>query len=148
MVGDGAARTCATPMTESLPHVPSGRPEAEGIDCFAEVIRHELRHREDFIEWWGSPKGPHALSQADWLRRDPDLDQVPTDVEDRLPGCRSGDPTRDNKYSCDARPQDDVPDVEMRAYYTGWQWPIGALDHQDWSCGGPSSKQFRSPRCE
>lgn len=148
LVGDGAARTCATPMTESLPHVPSGRPEAEGIDCFAEVIRHELRHRLDFIEWWGSPKGPMAVSKEEWSRRDPDLDQVPTDVEARLPGCLSGDPTRDNKYSCEARPQEDVPDVEMRAYYTGWKWPIGSLDHKDWSCGGPSSKQFAGPSCE
>ncbi|GMV22371.1 MAG: hypothetical protein AMXMBFR57_23200 [Acidimicrobiia bacterium] len=142
-----ASQLCAMPSEEAPPHAPSGRQMAEGIDCFAELLLHELQHRQDFIEWWGSPKGPFALSRLEWLARDHDLDLVPNVVEEGLPGCRSGLPTDENKYSCDARPFTGVPDAEIRAYYAGWRWPLGRVNHQDWSCGGVSPKQWKGSTC-
>lgn len=147
LIGSPAADACAMPMTEALPHVRSGRDAAEGIDCFAELVRHELQHRQDFIEWWGSPKGPHAITRAEWLLRDNDVDLVPNAVEATEAGCKSGLPTADNKHSCDARPTPNLPDAEIRAYYVGWSWPLGSINAQDWSCGGVSPKQWKGTTC-
>jgi hypothetical protein len=146
-IGSEASQLCELPRQPAPPHDPSGRAIAEGIDCFAELVAHELQHRTDFITWWGSPKGPHSVTRLEWLARDFDLDLVPNGVEDTLPGCRSGAPTRENKYSCDARPLGHVPDAEVNAYYTGWAWPLGQVNHQDWSCGGASPKQWKGRTC-
>ncbi len=146
-IGSEASQSCALPRRPDPPHDPSGRAIAEGIDCFAELVAHELQHRADFVAWWGTPKGPHGVTKLEWLARDFDLDLVPNAVEATMPGCRTGAPTRENKYSCDARPMAGVPDAEVNAYYTGWAWPLGRVNHQDWSCGGAAPKQWTGRTC-
>lgn len=136
IVSPTGCRTAVDPVR----HAPTGRDRAQGFDCFAETLRHELQHRADAIEWWGDAYGPAAAGMSViWL--DFDSDQVPNLVEDRLPGC-----SRFSQASCDARPFDDVSDAEVRAYYTGWAWPIGTADREDWSCG-PLARQWRGGAC-
>jgi hypothetical protein len=107
-----------------------------GIDCVAETVRHEDRHRRDDAEWW-----PGGYS----LARDPDLDRVPAAVEAKRPGCRDEvtvPPGRTAK-TCDERPFLEVSDREINAYWTGWAWPKGAADAEDWACG-PLGKQWKA----
>lgn len=120
-------------------HAPTGR-QAQGIDCFAETIRHELQHRVDAIEWWGTPQGPYTGSGN--LLSDVDLDNVPNEVERGLPGC-----SQISKYSCTDRSFSEVSDAEIRAYYVGWQWPLNSVNTEDWSCG-KLGKQWRGRKCE
>jgi hypothetical protein len=105
-----------------------------GIDCVAETSRHQDRHRRDDAEWW-----PDGYS----LRGDPDLDRVPAAVEAKRPGCRDEvtvPPGRTAK-TCDERPFLEVSDREINAYWTGWGWPKGSADAEDWACG-PLGKQW------
>jgi hypothetical protein len=106
---------------------------AEGIDCFAETLRHEWHHRSEELLWWRSS----AVGYTPAL--DPDLDLVPSSVESKEPGCSST-----SARSCTARPFADVTDREINAYYVGWTWPIGGADGEDWSCGG---KQWGGGGC-
>jgi hypothetical protein len=131
---------------------PTGR-QAQGIDCFAETVRHEWQHRQDAIDWWGGPAGPFGVSLAAWFARDWDHDQVPNEVEDREPGCRYGSlPSmtpaggRETWFTCSSRPFADVTDAEINAYYVGWTWPLGSVNAADWSCG-PLGKQWRGKKC-
>ncbi len=112
----------------------------EGIDCFGEIIQHELRHRKDAIDWWGSPAGPDGLYDHA-LISDADGDHLPTALEARLPGCSSF-----SKRSCDDRPFKDVTDAEINAYWEGWLWPSGSVNAEDWSCG-ELSKQWKGKKC-
>jgi hypothetical protein len=116
---------------------PTGR-HAQGIDCFAETLRHEIQHRSDAIEWWGSPLG--ATTELNLLD-DADFDNVPMSVESATPGCSSL-----SKRSCTDRPFADVTDAEIRAYYVGWRWPLNSVNREDWSCGD-TSKQWRGRNC-
>ena len=54
----------------------SARGGNTGIDCVAETARHEDQHRRDDASWWS---GDYSIGS------DPDLDRVPTSVEERLP---------------------------------------------------------------
>lgn len=145
--GVNACRDEVAPGT----HTPTGR-HAEGIDCFAETIRHEMQHRSDAVAWWGSPQGPYSVLLAEWLLRDWDHDQVPNSVEESLPGCKPGTftPTltagRDTWFTCQQRPFTDATDAEINAYYTGWTWPIGSVNSEDWSCG-KLGKQWAGKKC-
>jgi len=127
------------------------------IDCFGETLRHEWQHRVDYRTWW--PDGYHDPSESyGWdfipalgfaLLNDADGDKVPADVEAKLPGCRDAfsldEAERErNTHSCDGRPFDDVIDLEVFAYYTGWKWQVGKADKEDWACGG---KQWRGGAC-
>jgi len=106
-----------------------------GIDCVAETARHEDRHRRDDAEWW---PGGYAL------RGDPDLDRVPAAVEAKRPGCRDEltVPPGGTAKTCDERPFLEVSDREINAYWTGWAWPKGSADAEDWACG-PLGKQWK-----
>jgi len=132
-------------------HAPTGR-HAEGIDCFAETVRHEMQHRTDAIDWWGSPSGPYSVTLPEWLLRDWDHDLVPNTVEENLAGCKPGTwaPTltlgRGTWFTCERRPFQDATDAEINAYYQGWTWPIGSVDGEDWSCGD-LSKQWTGKKC-
>jgi hypothetical protein len=144
-LGDGVVvaypHGCVAEQTPDGVH--SGR-KSNGIDCFAETVRHEMQHRQDAIDWWGSPKGMYAFSPADSFLRDPDMDHVPSDVEVTFPGCSPV-----SKRSCPEVPreaQGETTDAELRAYAVGWTWPIGSADRQDWSCG-PLAKQWRGGKC-
>ncbi|MGE3276852.1 MAG: hypothetical protein AB7O67_17205 [Vicinamibacterales bacterium] len=119
---------------------PVSRERATGLDCFAETLRHEVQHRDDAIEWWGDAAGPASAGMT-VMWQDFDSDQVPNRVESQLPGC-----SVTSQMSCDARPFDDVTDAEIRAYYTGWTWPLGSLNREDWSCG-PLAKQWSGGSC-
>lgn len=112
---------------------------AKGIDCFMEDVLHEMQHRRDFIEWWGSPAGPVSAGMGVvWL--DPDLDNVPTGVE-LLHGCNPL-----YSFSCSERPFKDTTDAEINAYWVGWAWRLGTVNSQDWSCG-PLAKQWQGKKC-
>ena len=132
-------------------HAPTGR-HADGIDCFAETVRHEMQHRTDAIDWWSSPSGPYSVPLAEWLLRDWDHDLVPNTVEEGLAGCQPGTwrPTltlgKDTWFTCERRPFQDATDAEINAYYQGWSWPIGSVDGEDWSCG-ELSKQWAGKKC-
>lgn len=103
---------------------------ATGIDCFAEVVRHEWQHHLDDLSWW--PNGYIILL-------DSHFDRLPQDVELREPGCIYLCP-----WSCRDRPFSDVTDRELNAYWAGWTWVIGTADRDDWSCGG---KQWKGGKC-
>jgi hypothetical protein len=132
-------------------------PGNRGIDCFAETLRHEWQHRVDYKAWW--PNGyPDVSASSAWdfiptlasaLTNDADGDKVPASVESTLPGCRDAFTTNEaerarNIRSCTGRPFDDVLDLEIYAYYTGWKWQRGQANDEDWSCGG---KQWRGKAC-
>jgi hypothetical protein len=133
-------------------HLPTGR-QAEGIDCFAETVRHEWQHRQDAVMWWGTAAGPYGVSLPEWFARDWDHDTVPNDVEDREPGCQHGSSVslapsggRETWFTCANRPFPDATDAEINAYWVGWTWPIGSVNASDWSCG-PLSKQWTGRVC-
>jgi hypothetical protein len=132
-------------------------PGNTGIDCFAETLRHEWQHRVDYQSWW--PNGyPDVSASSAWdliptlasaLANDADGDKVPSSVEATLAGCRDAFSTNEaerarNIRSCQGRPFDDVLDLEVYAYYTGWKWQRGKADGEDWSCAG---KQWRGKSC-
>ena len=131
--------------------VASGR-RAQGIDCFGETIRHELQHRKDALDWWGTHAGPFGVNLFVWFAKDFDHDLVPNTVEEARPGCQPGEISdimsgyRATWFSCSERPFKDVPDNEINSYRHGWTWPIGSADREDWSCG-ELSKQWRGKRC-
>lgn len=120
------------PCTRRSAGTGGAQPNAAGIDCFAEVIRHEGRHLEEYRLWW---KGNWDRATID----DPDMDLIPNAVEAQEPGC-----SRFEKFSCTNRPFPTVPDTELFAYYEGWRWPLGSADKEDWSCGG---KQWKGGAC-
>jgi hypothetical protein len=120
-------------------HVRTSRPHAQGIDCFSETVTHEMQHYTDALVWWGTPRG--HLSAGLGLFEDGDFDQVPLWVEISEPGCKPY-----SSHSCDNRPFPEVGDAEMNAYWTGWSWPLGSANREDWSCGD-FSKQFGGKKC-
>lgn len=126
---------------------------AQGIDCFAEDVRHELQHRQDAIDWWGSPKGIASMNVLEWLAKDWDADQVPNVIEDAHPRCDKGSLMPDlgtglraTWFTCSERPFSKASDAEINAYWTGWAWPIGSIDAEDWSCG-KLAKQWKGKKC-
>lgn len=85
---------------------------------------------------------------------DKDTDLVPNKVEKSLQrrgfGC-----DYDSRYSCTRRPYPNVIDVEMNAYWVGWEWVVGSADDEDWSVDGRlgskphkcGQKKWRQPKC-
>ena len=131
------------PCMRRVAGAPDAGKQSTGIDCFAEIVRHENVHRREYQSWWG----PHGvrLPECEYddipgsLYRklaglDSDRDLVPDDVERRLAarGCDAH-----NSHSCLGRPDPRLLDVEMNAYIEAWrQWRIGTSDKEDWSkCG-------------
>ena len=122
----------------------------KGIDCFAEMVRHETQHKRERHEWWGAldPKAARVgaeaacagtlLSLCDaWqaYKRDHDwdLDLVPNTVEQNLASSRGCD--WQDRASCSGRPGGMI-DLEMDAYNVGWGWIPGGANTEDWSrCG-------------
>ena len=120
---------CRARMAEGNPPRPTGV-SAIGIDCFAETLRHEWRHRVEYRQWWSG--GYDRASDLDG-------DRVPNGVEEQEPGCNRMDP-----LSCQRRPFPDVTDRELTAYWVGWTWPLRSADAEDWTCLG---KQWRGKVC-
>ena len=126
---------------------------AEGIDCFAELIRHEDVHRVELKQWWGPFKGQAAPAACGLSTNyiineiadiDDDGDLVPDVIEKSLSSTRGCDP--DDDKSCSGRPvvKGKSPiDVEMNAYTVGWNaWKLGHADTEDWSkCGAQWSNK-------
>ncbi len=122
-----------------------------GIDCFAELTRHEGQHRTELRYWWPVEKSGISfdppgcaivgdiLSGSNLLKEligvDSDGDFVPDYIENALRSSRGCQP--DNAKSCTGRPDSlDVGDVEMNAYTEGWKWVRKTADKDDWSrCG-------------
>jgi len=127
-----------------------GGGEMQGIDCFAELVRHEYQHLLERHEWWGATDPKAARSAArdacggtllaycqawqDYLANmDYDGDLVPNWVEQRLAGTRRCD--WEDRESCLGRPPGRI-DLEMNSYNEGWSWMKGEADKEDWSrCG-------------
>lgn len=111
---------------------PNGN-ESTGIDCYAELLRHETWHKKERWEWWGQ-MDPSTLPGTARRAYDMDGDLVPDSVERALEATRGCNVAW--KWSCTGRPDDDKIDVEMNAYTEGWRWVPGNADEQDWSwCG-------------
>jgi hypothetical protein len=139
LIGDGLfSRNACREAVDRATHAPTGR-RAAGIDCFGEIIRHEMQHRTDAIDWWQNPKGPYGLLDSA-LISDADGDFLPFALERSL-GCST-----DSQKSCPDRPFPDTTDAEINAYWVGWSWPIGSVDAEDWSCG-ELSKQWHGSKC-
>jgi hypothetical protein len=119
---------------QCCPRQPGGVGD-KGIDCFANTLNHEARHREQFLKWWG-PKLERYCGDAAFLpgtcKVDMDLDFVPNDVE-KEQSCDSYE-----QRSCPALPTwcGDVTDLEHDAYQVGWEWKPGTANAEDWACPG------------
>lgn len=127
---------------------PGGGPvDATGIDCFAEAIRHEWHHKQEYDMWW---KGKNVNLAV----YDKDNDGVPAHIERGLRGCRDDEIStadfvardlgvesakqkiRNSWYSCAQRPFNNATDKEVFAYHDGWRWVLTTANHEDWSrCG-------------
>jgi hypothetical protein len=112
-------------------HAPEGEvePMRWGIDALATAVRHELAHREDFLQWWGPKmvnyklfdywKDMSGLKPWEKGSNDCDFDLVPDEVEQRekcINGCLYAPPamTLDpiwyglmerSRHSCPGRPK-------------------------------------------
>lgn len=107
-----------------------GGGKSGGIDCMAEILRHENQHKLERWEWWGAanPVAEGFIGRPG----DPDYDLVPTEVETGLAKERDCDPHK--PYSCSGRPNGYVKDMEMNAYNVGWGWQRGDAKAEDWAC--------------
>lgn len=116
-----------------------GKENATEIDCFAEVLKHEARHRHEEFNWWRN--GSNVFVRfMDAFVNDADLDTVPAWLEKVEPGC-----VDTHMYSCTDRPTfttepKTVPDTELYAYYEGWKWILETAKSEDWSFGGQQWK--------
>lgn len=95
-----------------------------GIDSFAEVWRHEARHKTVFDFYW--PAGP-VPGQS--LPGDADDDLLPDAIEGLL-GAEVGGPFSPLFYDTDG---DGFNDGHDYVYWTQATWNIGSADSQDWS---------------
>lgn len=104
-------------------------PNAWGIDCFAELLIHENQHLVDWKRWW--PEGGRG-NFVESLNNDADNDFVPRWYEGQRAGCSD-----DAQRSCaDLPPLEGITDLEINAYWAGWEWTLGSVDDEDWShCG-------------
>jgi len=119
------------------PRTPSyGGGESKGIDCFAELVRHESQHKKDRHAWWGAfnPKAAKDQNLPEYMAEyDADADLVPNRVEEELSDSRGCNWMW--RWSCAGRPEGKI-DLEMNAYGAGWSWIRGGADREDWSwCG-------------
>lgn len=113
----------------TCPSRPDGKAYS-GIDCFAQVTRHEGRHKDQLTSWWGPNMANYNCID------DIDGDFLPNAVEMATAGCNSALP-----WSCPGRPTwlGTVFDVDIDAYDYGWKWNPGDADKEDWASPG---KQF------
>jgi hypothetical protein len=106
-----------------------------GIDCYAVTLRHETRHRAEFIGWWGLRLANYSMPLNPF---DPDGDYVPNDVEDAW-GCNWRE-----QQSCPSLPKHllsrGIKDIEATAYAEGWKWVRGTADTLDWACPGKQTR--------
>lgn len=133
LVGDVYNSTTCTQRARGI----RGAKNAAGIDCFAELIRHENQHRVEYTQWWAHRTG--AFDKALWV--DFDSDYVPAVIEKKYTGCSDM-----AQYSCPIglgpgkRPFKDATDAEIFAYDVGWSWPLGNALEEDFSCGKKNPK--------
>jgi ankyrin repeat protein len=117
---------------------------AEGIDCFAETIRHEAQHRREAADWWQGtdPVGLRATDEVAYHAKDADGDLVPNRIEELHRGCLFL-----VRKSCSDRPDENLIDNEMFGYTSGWFWPINnpsLADNEDW---GLDDRPFAISNC-
>lgn len=108
---------------------------AEGIDFFAHMCRHEERHRLDFITLWG------AGSDRD-PGNDGDNDYLPDDQEANLVAGHPYDNTKYGTYpdtfNYGENPLRDCEDYSLRRQSS---WTNGSADSVDWANPGHQSTQ-------
>jgi hypothetical protein len=124
-----------------------GRPggkESLGIDCYAELLRHESWHQKERWEWWGNTN-PLALGFIDRREMDLDGDLVPDKIEENLSARKC---SKWDAYSCQGRPKDSLLDVEMDAYQKGWEWRVGSANKEDWSSCKHGKQWKKGKACE
>jgi len=147
IVCDGAQETDFNPITYR---------ETEGIDLFAVIIIHELKHMTNDHEWWGKlneehrPDGifeyveyttgdrvqdelDHYTSWGDYLelmnQADQDEDGIPDKLEEEMGFDPEDKDSRDLGY----------PDTEYSAYEAENAWVTGSADEEDWAVPGKQS---------
>lgn len=147
----------------------------QGIDLYANAIRHEAVHRASYLEWWPNGYTPATLDpllwylnppggvamDADW----PQGDKIPSRVEETV----SDDPSLSSylqSLNMDAagfpvakvlrwdRRDTDGDDVDDEEEYTqaiqlrDHPWNPGDADDEDWSWGGHHCPQENCPAAE
>ncbi len=102
-----------------------------GIDRFAWRVRHEWRHHEQMVAWWGS-------SGYD-LSKDGDLDRVPDNLEAGMSSAAGGpfDKTLMDTYPNDGNLTDDM---ERNCVFTQDVWSVGSANGEDWGNPGMQHK--------
>lgn len=106
--------------------------DAEGIDLFANLVRHEEQHRLDLIALWGAASGRVGAADLDG-------DYLPDADEGGLVAGRPYDPTDPATYPDTfnylAAPGD-LRDVEDYALRRQAAWTTGSADAEDWANPG------------
>lgn len=118
----------------------NGWGNADGIDFFAWVCRHEDRHLQDNIGFWGQHKsGYNAKTGA--YDKDADGDYLPDDMEQQL-GMPYHPETNGYNNTMFATPMDHYnygpgwSDTEDYCLHRQDQWKNGDADTQDWANPG------------
>lgn len=103
---------------------------AEGIDLFANLCRHEERHRLDMIALWGVNSDRVAADDLDedWLPDDDEAALVPGHAYDNEDRCTYTDTFN---YG-----EDPIPDVEDYCLRRQAAWSNGDADDEDWANPG------------
>lgn len=141
----------------SCRHPPGRASGNEGIDCFAQTLRHERHHQVELKAWWkGGRPDPVSADDPDgdlmplWVEAQygcqdglvAGLPSNPRDIWAMLEDMAAGRRRRNTQFSCPVgtglgkRPFDDVIDSEVNAYWVGWSWPTGSADDEDWARPG------------
>jgi hypothetical protein len=98
-----------------------------GIDTFAWVARHEWRHHEQAVAWWG-PGGYVAAN-------DTDRDWMPDSIEAGILAAEGG-PFDNTKTDTFANDGNLVTDTERNAVFTQEIWTVGSANDEDWANPG------------
>ena len=98
------------------------------IDCFAGVVRHEARHRQHLIDYWGL----HYSDVYDF-----DLDGLRDNAEAVLRSMIN-EPYDMRKADTDG---DGLSDFEDYASTAEKDWVDGSADGEDWAMPGTNSKK-------
>jgi hypothetical protein len=103
--------------------------ELWGIDTYAVVSRHEYRHYQDFMSWWGPAGWNPPNNDQDW-------DLIPDNLEPGFSASEGGpyDPEKTITYPIPNWPS--INDCERKCLFTQQPWTVGSLKMQDWAYRG------------
>ncbi len=109
----------------------------KGIDTFANVLKHELLHRDHWVNWWNDYGGwptdgkvPHDILGEEVV--DGDLDRIPDDHEwNQGLGYTVG-----NTYTHSDPSPKDMFDEHHLTYWTAEKWELESAKNEDWANPG------------